>query len=213
MPKLVFIGDSVTDCARKRARRYQGTAAALGKGWVHHIDKSLAARFADLQCWNRGFSGGQSADLMHKPDWWPCRVEGMPEAVELSTVLIGINDIWHPFWRDTPHHLDRALEGFRLLVETIKTRSDRIVVCEPFALPCGEVTADWWPLLQALSTGQEAICVELGLSWCPLQEALFAAVRGKPTDYLLDGIHPTDLGHRWLAGRWHSFVVDKNLLA
>ena len=212
MPRLLFLGDSVTDCARKRARRYQGTPAAQGKGWVHHLDKSLVARYGDLQCWNRGFSGCLIADLMNQPDWWPGQGEGKPEAMELTTLLIGINDIWHPFWHASAHHIDRSLASFRLLLETAQRHSERLVVCQPFALPCGEVSAPWWPLLASLSNGQQAICSDLGVHWLPMQEELLSAAQGKLTDYLIDGVHPTDLGHHWLAGRWLSFVVDKKLL-
>jgi len=213
MPKLVFLGDSVTDCARKRAMRYQGTQAGLGTGWVQHLNKDLGAEYNGLVCWNRGFSGCLSAQLMQQSDWWPDQTEGVPESVDLTTLLIGINDIWHPFWRKTPHNLTRSLAGFRRLIETVQLRSERVLVCEPFALPSDQVTADWWPLLQALSAGQRSICNELGVHWCPMQAELLVTAEGHPSDYLADGIHPTDLGHRWLAGRWRSYTADHKLLA
>jgi acyl-CoA thioesterase-1 len=212
MPKLVFLGDSVTDCARKRAMRYQGTKAGLGTGWVQHLNQELSREYNSLVCWNRGFSGCLSAQLMQQSGWWPDQTEGVPETVDLTTLLIGINDIWHPFWRKTPHNLARSLASFRLLIETVQLHSERVLVCEPFALPSDQVTADWWPLLQALSDGQRSICAELDAYWCPMQAELLVAAEGHPSDYLADGIHPTDLGHRWLAGRWRSFTADHKLL-
>jgi len=126
--------------------------------------------------------------------------------------MIGINDIWHPFWRENPHQIDDVLHAFNQLVGQLKKQADVVIVLEPVALPCGEVTQHWWPLLSDLSEGQQKICNENQVHWLPLQNELLKDAEGKVIDYLGDGVHPTDLGHRWLAKQWIGYVVEHKLL-
>lgn len=208
---LVFLGDSVTDCSRKRAAKYQQHEAALGNGWVRFVNKTLQAAQTDLQLWNRGFSGCLTAEVMTHQDWWP-QVEDQAIRAELTTLMIGINDVWHPFWRARPHDMPAVTAAFEQLLLELKRRSTQVLVIEPIALPIGEVTQSWWPILDQLSDMQQQVCQQQSVHWLPLQNALVQSAQAHPVDYLADGVHPTDLGHRWLAKQWRGYVQTHNLL-
>ena len=211
MNKLVFLGDSVTDCSRKRAIRFEHCEESYGNGWVAYVFRKLIANQGQVKLWNRGFSGSLIHELRNQPEWWP-EEQGQVVRASISNVFIGINDIWHPFWKGSRHNIDKALEDFRDLISLLKTRSDEIVVCEPFALPCGEVTQQWWAPLNELSDGQLKICEEQDVHWLGLQDQLFNDAHGKNEEYLVDGVHPTDLGHRWLSTQWLNFILEIDLL-
>lgn len=211
MSVCVFLGDSVTDCQRKRAPRYQGTPEALGQGWVKHVVRKTEAATLGLDCWNRGFSGALTAELMRQPDWWP-EVDGVPLTARIASLMIGINDVWHPFWKQSAHDIDAALAAYQRIIETLKVRAEQIVLVEPIALPCGEVQPQWWAPLQVLTEGQRALADAYDCVWVPLQDSLLTDARGRYEDYLHDGVHPTDLGHRWLSIRWLSAVSSVGFL-
>lgn len=210
MSNWVFLGDSVTDCQRKRASRFQGQSEALGRGWVSHVARKMNAAGVDVEIWNRGFSGALTGELMRQSDWWPA-VEDQPMPAQITSLMLGINDIWHPFWKQTPHDLDASLAAYRQLLLTLQNRSERIVMVEPIALPCGEVQPDWWAPLLQLTEGQRRLAEEFNCLWVPLQDALMSDARGRFEEYLYDGVHPTDLGHRWLSIRWLNALTDAGL--
>lgn len=211
MTDLVFLGDSVTDCQRKRAERFEQTPAGLGHGWVHYVARELLAGSEQTSVWNRGYSGCLTAGLMTQDRWWPQR-NGHNVQAGLASLMIGINDIWHPFWKQTPHRLEHALTAYYELVATIQARSAQVVLCEPVALPCGDVQQAWWPLLKTLTEGQAAIARELNCIWVPLQDAMKTRAEGHFADYLYDGVHPTDSGHRWLSQQWLTAVTRAGLV-
>src|ERR1019366_2799740 len=104
--KLLFIGDSITDCTRARPVG-EGLFNALGTGYVALVDALLGAAIPERQIRvvNMGTGGHTIRDLKSrwetdvlalKPDW--------------LSIMIGINDVWRQF--DLPRqpetHVDPA---------------------------------------------------------------------------------------------------------
>jgi len=91
--KLVFIGDSVTDCSRTQPVG-EGLFEALGRGYVSLVAGHLGAVFPEshIRVVNMGTSGNNVRDLKArwqrdvfdlKPDW--------------LSIMIGVNDVWRQF--------------------------------------------------------------------------------------------------------------------
>jgi lysophospholipase L1-like esterase len=206
------MGDSVTDCSRKRSAKKDGTIEGLGTGWVHYSHKTITSSQKDIQFWNRGYSGTLTRELLHQERWWPMDNE-LEINADVTTLMVGINDIWHPFWKNRNHDIAHVLVEFEKVIETLKSRSSTLVVGEPIALPCGEVTQQWWMPLDELTKGQAQICKEHDVYWWPLQESIMSDAHGKSEEYLSDGVHPTDLGHRWLSRKWLNFMTENQLFS
>lgn len=211
MSQLLFLGDSVTDCARKRAKRYQQTSDALGEGWVSKLAPTLMARDTNTLLLNRGYAGCLTKDLSSQEDWWP---EVLAQSrVDICTLMIGINDVWHPFWKSKKHDIASVIEAFEELLVTLVPKVTNLLVLEPIALPTGDVNQHWWPLLDELTVGQEKVTKQLGAIWVPLQDDLMKDAGSKPSQYLSDGVHPTQLGHHWLAKHWLRAVNEHGLIS
>src|SRR5690242_15465444 len=89
--KIVFIGDSITDCDRR------GAAAPLGDGYVRQVHDLLAARYPDfgLKIVNKGVSGNTTRDLDAR--WQKDVIDERPNWLSVG---IGINDVWRAFGED-----------------------------------------------------------------------------------------------------------------
>ncbi len=196
--RLLLLGDSVTDCDRDRSIRQPNRPEALGTGWVHRVATEWLAQNPHAQVWNRGYSGCEIGELLDQQGWQPVKQGGF----DVITVLIGINDIWHPFEENQPHRIAQNLADCQTLIERLKPLTRKLVLLEPFAIPGSAVTEAWWPLLAELQAGQRALAHSHETLWMPVQADLEAASATAPMLWAYDGVHPGVLGHRWLAQRW-----------
>jgi lysophospholipase L1-like esterase len=92
--RLLFIGDSITDCGRARPIGKNGSSDALGNGYVSLISSALTSGYPDydLEILNTGISGNTVLDLKYR--WKRDVLELEPDWL---SVMIGINDVWGNF--------------------------------------------------------------------------------------------------------------------
>ena len=91
--RLLFIGDSVTDCDRLRPVG-EGSRAALGQGYVAEVDAALSPLHPTrpVHVINMGISGNTVRDLASR---WDSDVLAL--GPDWLSVMIGINDVWRQF--------------------------------------------------------------------------------------------------------------------
>ena len=97
--KLLFIGDSVTDCGRSPAG--EGLFNALGNGYVSLIDAWVTATHPTLKLRvvNKGTSGNTVRDLATRWD-----EDVLNQNPDWLSIMIGINDVWRQF--DSPRQTE-----------------------------------------------------------------------------------------------------------
>jgi len=123
--KILFIGDSITDCGRRDA------AAPLGNGYVKFFTELVMAYYPerDIEYINTGIGGNKITDL--KGRW---EVDAMAHKPDWLSIKIGINDL-HAHLRDDAGGVSPELyaEVFEeLLAETKKRLDCPIILIEPF---------------------------------------------------------------------------------
>lgn len=91
--KLVFIGDSITDCERARPVG-EGLFGAVGKSYVALVEGFLGAIHPAhaIRVVNMGISGNTVLDL--KARWQTDVFDLKPDWL---SVMIGVNDVWRQF--------------------------------------------------------------------------------------------------------------------
>ncbi|MFN4243600.1 MAG: SGNH/GDSL hydrolase family protein, partial [Tepidisphaerales bacterium] len=127
--RLLFIGDSITDCGRTDPS--MSKRDPIGIGYVRFIQDYLLARDpanAPLVI-NRGISGNKVTDLAER---WERDV--LAEKPDWVSVKIGINDVWHGY-KDAS--LAVPIERFRTVYADLLRQTKaalprvKLVLCQP----------------------------------------------------------------------------------
>lgn len=189
--KIVFFGDSITDCGRDRQNE-----KSLGDGFVKILSDKLLPLYPDMgiELINKGVSGDRVSDLLarveedviaHKPD--------------AAVIMIGINDTWHKFKHGTELDLNKFEADFKALLTKTKQAGIVLIFLEPFLLPAPDKFR-----LRPLFNKELAIINRVGLEladeFVAYDEMFNGLCQTIPyTEYSPDGVHPTHRGSRLIA--------------
>jgi lysophospholipase L1-like esterase len=196
--RLLFIGDSVTDCGRLRPVG-RGSRFALGNGYVAQVSSWLEAsqKARAIQIVNMGTSGNTVRDLArrwdadvlsHEPDW--------------LSVMIGINDVWRQFDGVEPTaavRLDEFWDIYSGLLARTRPRLKGLILMTPYYVqqdhgdPMRKMMDEYGLVVRDLASRNNALLVDT-------QGALDRVLAR--TDYKAiapDRVHPTEMGHEILA--------------
>ena len=193
---ILFQGDSVTDCGRDRNDGY-----SLGSAYPALIAAYLWTHFPRLKLTilNRGISGDRVYDLVNR--WEKDCLELEPSWV---SILVGINDTWRRFDRDTLSPIaDFEAAYRRLLDQTVEHTDARLVLCEPFVLSFPPDRLMWREDLNPRIEVVRKLAAEYSALLVPLDGRFAAAcVTAEPAFWAADGVHPTLAGHGLIANAW-----------
>jgi len=199
--KVLFIGDSVTDCGRRDDPDRQ-----LGHGYVREVSDKLALVRQGETVVNRGISGNRVVDLL---DRWT--TDCLDEHPDTLSILIGINDTWRRYDSDDPTSVEKYERGYRSLLEqAVSAGIGRIILVDPFLLPLTPEQATWREDLDPKIAVVQALAAEFGTRHLALDDFLQAQLgEFSPADLAADGVHPTELGHRVIANAWLSAYLSQ----
>lgn len=196
---LLFIGDSITDAGRGE---YFG--ANLGQGYVNMIAGQLYRQYIPLQLniLNQGVGGDKLTDLVTR---W--QVDCLDLNPDIVTIQIGINDIWYRLSAGIPYTetiLEQYKENYRYLLKTLTQREVQIILVEPYVLPYPEDRLEWRPFVDTMKEVIADLAEEYDATLVKLDDVLNQAGEnlGYETITGADGVHPTSLGHAFIADQW-----------
>jgi lysophospholipase L1-like esterase len=193
--RILFQGDSITDCGRRQDER------GLGGGYVSMVAASLSERAPDggVTFINRGISGNRARDVRAR--WERDCVELKPDLV---SVLIGINDTWRRYDSNDPTSTEAFREDYTHILEVTRDRLGvPIVLCEPFLLPLPEDRVGWREDLDPKIAVVRDLARAFATVLVPL-DGIFAAasVEHECAHWTRDGVHPTGAGHELISRNW-----------
>lgn len=197
--KILFQGDSITDCGRNRENN------CLGKGYPVMVAGELG--YAEPSCHtfiNKGISGNRVVDVYAR-----IKMDGWNLEPDLISLLIGVNDVWHEVGANH-NGVDavRFEKVLRMLIEDTKAvlPNVKFMLMEPFVLEASATAGHWEYFKEEVALRAavvKKVAAEYGLSFVPLQDKLNEACKLAPANYwLADGVHPTPAGHRLLTNAW-----------
>ena len=198
--RILFQGDSITDCGRAR-----NDDLNLGSGYPMLIKASLGLDAHGVhEFYNRGVGGDRIPDLYAR-----IQADIIGLKPDVLSILIGVNDVWHEL-APIPNGVDadKFFMIYSLLIEEIKMALPqiKIMILEPFALPGSGTNERWDYFINEI--GKRAamarkIAEKYGLTYVELQKGFDELSRkAPPSDWLADGVHPTPMGHEYIKRQW-----------
>jgi len=195
--KLLFIGDSITDCGRREDHEH------IGDGYVRLIRDWLAAR--DPQngpaVMNMGISGNKVTDLAGR--WARDVIEQRPDVL---SVMIGINDVWHGLVPDRDGvDVNTFTDTYRQILTELRAQlpACRLILCEPTIISPPsprEGNERLQPYIRAVNDLAQHLLADVTVH---LHEVFRTAERmRRDIEWTTDGVHPTPIGHALIAREW-----------
>lgn len=201
--KILFQGDSITDAGRGREDYH-----LLGNGYPAFAAKLIEGHYKDkeIEFVNLGISGNQTKDLVER-----LQEDFIDIQPDIVSILIGVNDTWH-------HAADKSWvskelfeANYRRVLEELKSKTNaKIIMLEPFLLYTEDKEFFYEDLYSKILVVRK-LAREFADEFIPL-DGLFAAasIKKTPTDFASDGVHPTEEGAKFIAGKY--FAAVKNIL-
>jgi lysophospholipase L1-like esterase len=192
--RVVFIGDSITDCDRRFL------AAPFGDGYMNLVRAFVTARHPQVRLtwFNRGISGDTVRDLARR--WEHDVVALQPDWL---SVMIGINDIWRAYSEGLQHDHVPIGEYESTLRELLRRAVDktacRLILADPYLIepdPQEPQRADTDRYCAVVA----GLADEFGAVHVKTQQAFDRVLAStKPDDWAEDRIHPNLPGHAVIA--------------
>ncbi|HLH75071.1 MAG TPA: SGNH/GDSL hydrolase family protein [Chloroflexota bacterium] len=191
--KLVFAGDSITDCGRR------DRAAPLGNGYVREVYVWLGAAYPELnlRIVNQGISGNTTRTLLAR---WDADV--IAEQPDWLAIKIGVNDVWRIVTERTAEAvpLNEFERNYRAMLDRARaaTRANLILI-EPFLVETDRSDL-FRRLLDDYRTVVRRLAGEYNTLLVKTQDAFDRGLQAQPASYWAgDRVHPTEIGHALIA--------------
>lgn len=191
--RILFQGDSITDAGRDRSDPHH-----MGNGYPKYAAALLRERFPDreLEFLNFGVSGDRTWELLNR--WQSDCLDRQPD---IFSCMIGINDTWRRYDQHLITTAEEYEENYRTLLRGVKERTGaKIIMLEPYLLPVNPAWARWREDLDFKIDAARRLAREYADAYIPLDGLFAAACVGRdPSEYSGDGVHPNEVGARFIA--------------
>ena len=207
MSKLIlFQGDSITDCGRKRE-----DIVSTGMGYMHMVKGQLGCEYPGAyEFINKGISGNRIVDVYAR-----IKADIINLKPDFMSILIGVNDVWHELGgKNNGVSADKFEIIYDMMISEIMEAlpNIKIMIMEPFVLE-GAATAatdeepERWSYFKTevplRADAAKRIAKKYNLPYIALQDKFDEACKQAPASYWLkDGVHPTAMGHWIIKSQW-----------
>jgi lysophospholipase L1-like esterase len=211
---VLFQGDSVTDCCRKRDWDEVKYNFQLGGGYPTIVAGSLlSSRPEDeLKFLNRAISGNKITDL-----WQRWKEDTLNLKPDVLSILVGLNDTaheWH-FQKGVKPEFSKKLLELLLDYTLDSLPSVRLVIGQPFVFPFGtteqknEFHKLWIPEIEERAELCREVATEYHAVFVPYWDRFKELLSVKDMHYWsFDGVHPTVAGQQAMADLWMRKVEE-----
>lgn len=189
--RIVFFGDSITDCDRDR-----GDEKSLGNGYVKVLADKLRPIYPDMdiELYNKGVSGNEVCDLLARVQ--RDVIDLQPDAV---VIMIGINNTIHQYKYGKELNFKQFERDLTQLVTALKEAGIVVIFLEPFLLPAPDKRR-MRPVFDRELEIIRRVCVDKCDEFVAYDEMFNGLCESHSyKEYSEDGVHPTFKGSNLIA--------------
>lgn len=203
--RILFQGDSITDCGRNRSDFY-----GMGTGYPLLVKAALGLDCPnEYEFINRGISGNRIVDLYAR-----IKMDFINLKPDYASILIGVNDVWHEIGSQNGVDTEKFEKIYDMLIsEILEALPDlKLFIMAPYVVKgpatedCEEVPDRWERFSSEVKEKAEAakrLAKKYNLPLIDLQaEFDKAEAFAEPTYWAFDGVHPAPAGHELIKRVW-----------
>lgn len=203
--RILFQGDSITDCGRKREEFYH-----TGNGYARMVSGSLGLDHpGEYEFINRGISGNRIVDVYAR-----IKMDFINLQPDYASIYVGVNDTWHEITKGNGVDTAKFEKIYSMLIDEVLEACPgvKLMIIAPYVLEgiktCDtEEIPDRWARFQKdvaeKAAAAKRIAEKYGLPLIELQPAFDKACEKAPAEYWTgDGVHPTACGHEIIKRLW-----------
>lgn len=192
--KILFMGDSITDCDRLTV------GPPLGGGYVQFAYCFFVARYPEMQVEfvNRGIAGETVRDLEAR--WEKDIIDEKPDWL---FIMIGVNDVLFRFFEENKHRSvsdEEYLETYRRILKRTREALDcKIILMEPSPLE-EDLNAESHQYMKKICSIIHQLAGEFDADVIPTFEIMYGCMQKDPgKGWMIDVPHPNPKGHGIMA--------------
>jgi lysophospholipase L1-like esterase len=197
--RVLFIGDSITDCGRGLARPSWDSEQHLGDGYVSMVHAALTTSYPDhdIRVLNMGVSGDTVRDLTAR---WSSDVLLLHPS--WLSVMIGINDVWQhfdSFGVGLPISSEEFGQSLDHLVRQARPSLDGLVLMTPYYLEANR-DEPMRSLMDRFGDVVRQVAAKHKAHFVDIQQAFDEILPGlDPYELAADKVHVSKIGHTIIA--------------
>ena len=205
MKRILFQGDSITDCARNRNEFYH-----IGDGYACLVKATVGMENPNAyEFVNRGIAGNRIVDLYAR-----IKSDFINLQPDYASIYVGVNDAWHEINRQDGVDTAKYEKIYSMYLDEILNacKGIKLMLIAPFVLE-GSATCNTEEIPNKLElfkkdVGEKAevvkkIAKKYNLPCIELQPLFDEACKSAPSTYwTYDGVHPTPCGHEIIKRQW-----------
>ncbi len=193
--KILFIGDSITDVKFNRRKRF----TIKGKNvYALQLKKRFKKYSKNIKVEIKGIASNRTYHVYDR-----LTADCISLKPDVVIMLIGVNDAWENYVPEKYPPLLRPMEPhIREIYRRLRTElpNTQILYLMPFLIDAVEEKFPYHKTLDEFREVLRSIALENGATVLDLQEIFYQAQKSiEPEKLAVDGIHPTNLGHKVMA--------------
>lgn len=193
--KILFIGDSITDVKFNRRKRFTIKGENV---YALQLKKRFKKYSKNIKVEIKGIASNRTYHVYDR-----LTSDCISLKPDVVIMLIGVNDAWENYVPEKYPPLLRPMEPhIREVYRRLRTElpNTQILYLMPFLIDAVEEKFPYHKTLDEFREVLKRIALEHGATVLDLQEVFYQAQKGiEPEKLAVDGIHPTNLGHKVMA--------------
>lgn len=199
MTRILFQGDSITDCGRSR-----DNDGYKGNGYAGLVTAALGFEHpGEYEIINRAISGNRIVDLYAR-----IKADFINLKPDVLSIHIGVNDVWHEVEAKNGVDAEKFERVYDMLLSEIKEALPevKIILLGAYVTKSAATEKCWDVFSSEVKKRAESakrLAEKHGCVFVDVQSEFDKAIERHPEPYWTrEGVHPTEAGHELMKRAW-----------